>query len=79
MDKLKALLIGLFLFLGFCLTINFLTINSGFSEDYKYNLTESDIQDEWITQACIKFSINSPECDMVYGGIQDKVSEGRIK
>jgi hypothetical protein len=50
-----------------------------YGEDYKYNLSKSEIHDEWITQACMKFSINTPSCDEVYGGILDHVSEGKLK
>ena len=54
-------------------------IKDAFGENYTYNMSESVIQDEWVTQTCIKLQINSPECDMVYGGITDKVSDGRLK
>ncbi len=47
--------------------------------NYIYNASESEIRDQWVTEACIRLQINSPECDMVYGGIMDKISEGKIK
>jgi hypothetical protein len=77
MDKLKALLVGLFILLAAYLTINLLTINA-FGEQFIYNMSHSEIQDEWITQACIKLQIHSDSCDAVYGGILNSVSDGKL-
>jgi hypothetical protein len=78
MDKLKALLVGLIIFLAGYLTMNFLTINA-FGDDYFYNMSQSEIEDEWVTQACIKLQIHSESCDVVYGGIMNSVSDGKLK
>ena len=78
MERILGLLIGLIVLFGFYLTMNLLTRNA-FGENYTYNMTEAEITDELVTQACIQLQINSQQCDMVYGGILDKVSEGRIK
>ncbi|HTH22855.1 MAG TPA: hypothetical protein VL854_11610 [Nitrososphaeraceae archaeon] len=73
MRKLKALLIGLFIVLGFYLTMNLLTLKS-FGEDYKFNMTK-ELEDEGRTlQLCIfntKIEIQGiPEfCSTRYGGI----------
>ncbi|WP_411753259.1 hypothetical protein [Serratia sp. (in: enterobacteria)] len=50
-----------------------------YGENYTYNMSESEMQDEWLTQTCMRLAINSPDCDMVYGGIMDKPSEGKLK
>lgn len=47
-------------------------------ENYNYTMSESELKDEWITKACIKLQINSPDCDMVYGGIMDHPSAGTL-
>jgi hypothetical protein len=61
------------------IVVFYMLIQITFGEQYTYNMSESEIRDEWVTQACMKLSINSPACDFVYGGILDKPSEGRIK
>ena len=50
-----------------------------FGDDYNYTLSESELRDQWVTDACMRLQINSPECDLVYGGITDEVSDGKAK
>lgn len=84
MNKFKVLLIGLFILLGAFLTINFLTINSGFSEQYKANLTTAELEELRLTELCYimesDFTIQALEefCDERYGSI-DRFYGDKIK
>jgi len=52
--------------------------SSAYGENYQYNMTKSEMQDEVITEACARLQINSEQCDMVYGGILNHASDGKI-
>ena len=44
-------------------------IGHAYGENYIYNMSKAELMEERILNACIELKINSPECAMIWGGI----------
>ena len=64
-EKMLYAVAGFLLGLG----IGALALNSVHGENYIYNMTNHDLIESRILDACIELKITSPECMMIYGGI----------
>ena len=79
MTKIKTVLMGLFILLGVYLTMNLLTINSGFGEKYTYEMSKNESDEFFVSQMCIsgvEMNVtNIPQCDILVGSIDTNYGE----
>ena len=67
------------LILSIVVGLSLFSISQVSAEKYVYNMTETEVLDEMVTEVCIKLQINSEKCDMVYGSVTGHTSDGKIK